>query len=60
MLGEDPRPSYQSDPNRRYGMPFAGFDVRFCVEGDTLLVLDVAPYRADEIPPPPNPRDTVP
>lgn len=41
VLAQDPRPAYQSDPERRYGLPFAGFDVRFVVEGDRLRVVDM-------------------
>ncbi len=37
----DPRPSYQNDPDRRYGFAFAGYDVRFKVDGDTLTVCEV-------------------
>lgn len=41
VLAQDPRPHYQSDPNRLYGMTFAGFDIRFKVEGDVLKVYEV-------------------
>lgn len=41
VLSHDPRPSYQKDPQRVYGLSFAGFDVRFQVTGKTLTVLDV-------------------
>lgn len=41
VLARDPRPSYQKDPARVYGLPFAGFDVRFSVEGDRLTVREV-------------------
>lgn len=40
-LSEDPRPSYQEDPERIYGMQFAGFDIRFSVDGMCLTVRDV-------------------
>lgn len=43
VLAEDPRPSYQNDPRRVYGMSFAGVDVRFTVEGDRLTVREVVP-----------------
>ena len=36
VLAEDPRPSYQDDPEREYGMSYAGFEVSFRV-GDGLL-----------------------
>ena len=44
VLAQDPRPAYQQDPDRLYGVPFAGVDVRFSVEGDALTVRDVVPY----------------
>ena len=42
VLAQDPRPSYQEDPERVYGMSFAGLEVRFRVENDRLLVLEIA------------------
>ena len=41
VLSWDPRPHYQDDPERVYGMAFAGMEVRFTVDGDTLTVVDV-------------------
>lgn len=41
VLADDPRPGYQKDPERIYGMPFAGFDVHFRVTGNRLTVQDV-------------------
>ena len=41
VLSHDPRPSYQKDPDRIYGLPFAGFDIRFTVKEDTLTVCDI-------------------
>ncbi len=43
ILSEDPRPSYQEDAERIYGMPFAGFDVRFRVRDNVLTVLEMVP-----------------
>ena len=43
VLAQDPRPSYQSDPSRIYGMRFAGLEVRFTVDGDRLRVEEVFP-----------------
>jgi len=40
-LALDPRPRYHHDASKVYGMPFAGKDVRFRVEGDTLTVTAV-------------------
>ena len=45
VLAEDPRPSYHDDPNRRYGVAYAGFDVRFRVSGTVLTVCQVVPYQ---------------
>lgn len=39
----DPRPSYHDDPEREYGMSFAGYNIRFKVIGDILTVTDVQP-----------------
>ena len=36
-----PIPGYQHDPTRRYGFNFAGFDVRFHINGRTLTVCEV-------------------
>ncbi len=47
VLAQDPRPSYQNDPSRLYGMPFAGMDVRFTVEEGVLTVRAVVPYGAE-------------
>ena len=37
----DPRPSYHNDPEREYGMSFAGYNVRFTVSDNTLTVIDI-------------------
>lgn len=42
VLELDPRPQYHNDPERVYGMPFAGRDVRFKVSSEGVLeVIDV-------------------
>jgi len=41
VLAGDPRPSYQSDPERVYGVMFAGMNVKFQVDGDQLYVTDI-------------------
>lgn len=41
VLENDPRPRYQNDPERIYAMDFAGFDVKFSVNGETLTVKDI-------------------
>lgn len=42
VLACDPRPGYQHDAERVYGLDFAGVNVRFTVDGDTLLVREVS------------------
>lgn len=39
VLSQDPRPSYQSSPERIYGMKFDGYEVKFRVSGETLTVV---------------------
>lgn len=41
VLSNDPRPQYHDDPERVYGFGFAGFEVKFKVDGDNLTVLDI-------------------
>ena len=41
VLRHDPRPSYQRQSGRVYGLTFAGFDIRFTVEEDRLTVVEV-------------------
>lgn len=41
VLAQDPRPGYEDDPQRRYGVEFAGMDVRFHVRGDVLTVCEI-------------------
>lgn len=41
VLSHDPRPSYQRNPDRIYGLNFAGFDIRFQVKESVLTVLEV-------------------
>lgn len=41
VLKQDPRPSYQEDPQRKYGISFAGYNVRFTVSDGVLTVFSV-------------------
>lgn len=41
VLKQDPRPAYDTDETRVYGVEFAGFDVRFTVEGECLKVKEL-------------------
>lgn len=43
ILEQDPRPSYQEDPDRIYGMEFAGMEVKFQVSAGILSVVSVEP-----------------
>ena len=41
VLAHDPRPTYQNDPDRVYGMEFAGHNVRFTVADGVLTVVEI-------------------
>ena len=41
ILSQDPRPAYQQDPERVYGMAYGGMDIRFSVAGDELTVRQI-------------------
>ena len=41
VLEQDPRPRYQKDPGRIYGLSFAGLEVKFSVEAQTLTVKEI-------------------
>ena len=41
VLAQDPRPSYQHDPDRVYGMSFSGMEIRFTVSEERLSVLSI-------------------
>lgn len=43
ILTQDPRPAYQRDTSRRYGLTFGHFEVTFFVEGRTVRVTAVTP-----------------
>ena len=43
VLARDPRPSYQDDPGRVYGLTFAGANVRFTVVENRLTVTEILP-----------------
>ena len=44
LLSQDPRPGYKRDGARRYGVPFAGYDLRFTVQDGVLRVCEVTPF----------------
>lgn len=41
VLAQDPRPSYQNNPERIYGLRFAGMEIKFRVENDVLYVINI-------------------
>lgn len=41
ILAQDPRPSYQNDSKRIYGLSYAGYNVHFSVDKDLLTVTDI-------------------
>ncbi len=41
VLSQDPRPAYQHDESRVYGLPFGGMDVKFTVKDGVLTVVDI-------------------
>lgn len=48
-LRQDPRPAYQQDDSRVYGLPYGSVDVRFTVQNGRLTVTEVNPMqRSDE------------
>ena len=54
VLALDPRPSYQDDPKRVYGMSFADRNIRFTVNGNILTVCAVEPASPSESTPTQN------
>ena len=46
ILSNDPRPRYQKDPERIYGLDFAGWNVKFRADDKTLTVLEVQKHDA--------------
>lgn len=43
ILAHDPRPSYQHEPERVYGMDYGGISVKFSVDGSVLTVRELKP-----------------
>lgn len=41
LLSQDPRPKYQDDPERLYGMSYGSYDFKFKVNGNKLTVKDI-------------------
>ena len=45
LLSDDPRPAYQRSVDRIYGIRFAGFEIKFQVQGDHLTVVAILPLQ---------------
>lgn len=41
VLSHDPRPSYQEDTDRVYGLTFADANIRFTIKGNTLTITEI-------------------
>jgi len=41
VLSLDPRPAYQEDPERIYGMHFADFNIKFIVNESSVLIVEI-------------------
>lgn len=48
LLAHDPRPQYQHDPGRLYGMEYGGCEIKFRVTGRTAVVERIDPMRHDD------------
>ena len=44
LLAQDPRPHYQQEAQRIYGVAYAGMDIRFTVDKQVLRVCEIAEY----------------
>ena len=47
LLAQDPRPRYHDNPERVYGMPYAGHDVKFRVNDGAVMVVGAQKIRHD-------------
>ena len=47
VLAQDPRPTYQHDPDRVYGLAFGGWEVKFTVAEDMLTVREILHRRQE-------------
>lgn len=41
ILANDPRPSYHHDPERIYGFPYSGYEIKFRVDNDLIIVKSI-------------------
>lgn len=43
LLSQDPRPAYQNDPTKVYGVTYSNLNIRFTVTNGKLIVTDIQP-----------------
>ena len=43
LLSQDPRPAYQNDPSKEYGVTYSNLNIRFTVADGKLTVTDIQP-----------------
>lgn len=48
VLTHDPRPSYQEDSNRIYGLSFSNFNVRFSIKDSILTITDIIKEKQED------------
>ncbi len=48
ILELDPRPAYRQDQKRQYGLEFAGFEIKFFVDGNILTVKEISKCSSNE------------
>ena len=48
LLADDPRPAYQDDPQRIYGLAFSAYEIKFTVGGGVLSVKDIEEREENE------------
>ena len=48
ILAEDPRPSYIDEPERIFGFPFAGYEIKFKVDKNQLTVVKIEKIKSRE------------
>lgn len=41
ILSLNPKPQYQDDPERVYGMRYEDYDIRFMIKKNRLFIIDI-------------------
>ncbi len=47
LLSQDPRPRYQDDPKRVYGMSYGSLEVKFIASQGLITVIDISQQEED-------------